>query len=304
MSPSLSPYPDLEQLKKQAKDLRKAHSDGSRQAAQRLKAHVRRCTDLDEDAILAGKVLLRDAQHVIAREHGYAGWQELREAVSDNLSAPEPRSLLVESVEYEEEQLLPVQILRVDPQPRSDGSRVTLVLLRDPQDRLLPISIGDPEGSILMIALQRRELPRPLSHQVFEACIDQLGGSLHSVVVHALNLKENAFHAHLRLQASDRLLTVDTRPSDGLILAVRQRAPVFVTPLLIEQVGRPLSDLTQLLDEIASLEKPLKLSWQQGGLANDPAPHLTSCARLPNPHAAKPSLPLFTRRPLIEQRRT
>jgi len=252
VSSSLSPYPDLAQLKKQAKDLRRAHGDGSSEAAQRLKAHVRRCAGLDEDTILASELSLRDVQHAIARERGFSGWQDLREAVTGSLSAPEPRSLVVESVDYEDEHLLPVQILRVDPQERSNGSRVTMVVLHDTQGRLLPISVGDPEGSILKLELERRRFPRPLAHEVFDACLDQLGGSLHSVVIHTLT--DHTFYAHVRLEAGDRLLTVDARPSDGLIFAVRRQAPVFVAQAVMEQAGRPLSYLAQLFDDIAKSE--------------------------------------------------
>jgi ankyrin repeat protein len=67
MSTSLPAAPSLEQLRKQAKDLLRAHRAGDPEARARVQAHGPK-----EPLKLTG------AQLVIAREHGFASWPRLR----------------------------------------------------------------------------------------------------------------------------------------------------------------------------------------------------------------------------------
>jgi ankyrin repeat protein len=64
---SLPPAPSLEQLRKQAKELLRAHRAGEPGAAARVAAH-----DPGEPLRLTG------AQHVVAREHGFPSWPRLK----------------------------------------------------------------------------------------------------------------------------------------------------------------------------------------------------------------------------------
>ena len=71
--------PSFEQLKKQAKDLLKAHQTGDSQAAKRIRSsHPRLSSTSSEADILEGKLTLRDAQTVVAREYGFTSWQKLK----------------------------------------------------------------------------------------------------------------------------------------------------------------------------------------------------------------------------------
>ncbi len=69
MSASLPSAPSLEQLRKQAKDLLRAHRAGDEGAVARVEAHH---PHPDQPLKLSG------AQLVIAREHGFASWPRLR----------------------------------------------------------------------------------------------------------------------------------------------------------------------------------------------------------------------------------
>jgi bifunctional DNase/RNase len=247
ISPSL--YPNLEQLKKQAKDLRRAHGEGVVESALRLKAYVSRFAGLDEETVLAADLALRDAQHVIAREHGFGSWQDLRQAAA--AEPAERRQLVSESVGYAEEDLLPVQILLVDLVDRSDGSRAAAVVLRTDDERIVVISIGEAEGAALARYLEGGELPRPMTHDLFSACLEAVEGTVCAVVVHELS--DTTFLAHVVTTHGDRKRYVDARPSDCLNLAVRQQAPIFVTPALMEEAGRPLSDLPDQLQRMTTV---------------------------------------------------
>lgn len=80
-----APSPSLEQLKKQAKDLCKAHRSADPKAAHRIKSHLPRLIDVSETQIPEAEFSLQEAQHVISREYGYTHWEMLRAVVLGDL---------------------------------------------------------------------------------------------------------------------------------------------------------------------------------------------------------------------------
>jgi len=75
MSKTLPPRPNFEQLKKQAKDLRKAHQSADAETAARIEAHLPRLAKASEEEILQGDFSLQEAQHIVAREYGFKHWE-------------------------------------------------------------------------------------------------------------------------------------------------------------------------------------------------------------------------------------
>ena len=90
MSKSLPSRPSLEQLRNQAKDLRKQFLAGDRAAVERVRQF-----DPDFKGSNPEEFCLHDAQRVIAREYGFASWPKLKEHVeSILLETGEPMELL------------------------------------------------------------------------------------------------------------------------------------------------------------------------------------------------------------------
>lgn len=79
---TLPSQPSLEQYKKQAKDLLKAHQAGRPEAAQRMREHHPHGDKLS-------KVMLADAQIVIAREHGFDSWPKFAKHIAALVRDPE-----------------------------------------------------------------------------------------------------------------------------------------------------------------------------------------------------------------------
>lgn len=98
MPKKLPSHPNLENLKKQAKQLAKGHKDGQVEAFARIKTHYPKLAAASVSEILAADFSLCNAQLVVAREYGFATWQELGEAVvapetsaaTDALLGPNP----------------------------------------------------------------------------------------------------------------------------------------------------------------------------------------------------------------------
>jgi hypothetical protein len=80
VSPRLPASPSLEQLRRRAKDLLRALRAGDPSATKRLAEHHPHPRDVP---------VLADAQLVIAREHGFPGWSQLRTYV-DRVAAHGP----------------------------------------------------------------------------------------------------------------------------------------------------------------------------------------------------------------------
>src|SRR5689334_13910999 len=90
MSKSLPSRPSLEQLRNQAKDLRKQFLAGESTAIERVRQFH---PDLKQPKLTEFR--LHDAQWVVAREYGFASWPKLKEHVETILlETGEPMELL------------------------------------------------------------------------------------------------------------------------------------------------------------------------------------------------------------------
>ncbi|PKQ38127.1 MAG: hypothetical protein CVT59_02560 [Actinobacteria bacterium HGW-Actinobacteria-1] len=97
----------------------------------------------------------------------------------------------------------------------------------DGQDaRLLPIWIGQPEASAIMLGLQGIDLPRPMTHDLLRGLIDQLGYVVLRVEV--TRLEGGTYFAAIIVRGEERVLAIDARPSDAVALAVRIPCAIFV----------------------------------------------------------------------------
>lgn len=103
-----------------------------------------------------------------------------------------------------------------------------VILLRDEGARLmLPIWIAKAQAQQVLASLEGRVGNRPLTHEIFGACFQTLGASLHALEIYALVQK--TFYARLVLSDdAGRMHHVECRPSDGICIALRARCPIRV----------------------------------------------------------------------------
>jgi hypothetical protein len=102
-------------------------------------------------------------------------------------------------------------------------------------DRELPIVIGVGEAQSITMALQNFKTPRPLTHDLIRDLFDALSLKLLRVVIN--DLKENTYFARLVLYEEERkiLYSVDARPSDSVAIALRMKAPIFVSEYVLRK---------------------------------------------------------------------
>lgn len=85
--------PNLEQYKKQAKELVKRRKAGDEETLRRIRLHHPRFAALRDDALSEVAFALADAQFVIAREHGFDSWPKFARQIGAAASGPTPAAL-------------------------------------------------------------------------------------------------------------------------------------------------------------------------------------------------------------------
>lgn len=93
-------------------------------------------------------------------------------------------------------------------------------------DRSFPIVIGIFEATSIDRRVKGMVSPRPLTHDLITAVVEQMGGEVQDIVIS--DLKEHTYFAKLRVRQDGELVEVDCRPSDAIALAVTARVPIFV----------------------------------------------------------------------------
>ncbi len=118
-----------------------------------------------------------------------------------------------------------------------------VILLKEiDAERLLPIFIGPYEAEAIAIRLRDIELPRPLTHDLLNNVISEMGGELSHVTVNAL--RNDTFYAYITVNLNGQQLEIDSRPSDAIALAVRADVPIFVEDEVMAEGIIPEEDIS------------------------------------------------------------
>lgn len=99
------------------------------------------------------------------------------------------------------------------------------------KNTLLPIWVGIFEANAIALQIERIDTPRPLTHDLIKNILLQLDANVDKIVV--TDLQENTFYAVIHLRMNGDRITIDSRPSDAIALALRTDAPIFVTEEVI-----------------------------------------------------------------------
>jgi len=122
-----------------------------------------------------------------------------------------------------------------------------VVLKEEDQDRYLPIWIGPFEADAITIGLQNVQMTRPLTHDLLKSVIDHMDASVSHIWVN--DLRNDTFYAEIVVEADGRELTIDSRPSDAIALAVRVGVPIYVDEAVMNTAGIVPSEQEDLTEE-------------------------------------------------------
>ena len=106
-------------------------------------------------------------------------------------------------------------------------SNMPIVVLKDlAGDSVLPIWVGIYEANAIALEIEKVTTPRPMTHDLIKVLLMGLEASITKVVVS--ELKDDTFYALIWLERNGQMISVDSRPSDALALALRHDCPIYV----------------------------------------------------------------------------
>ncbi len=112
-------------------------------------------------------------------------------------------------------------------------TNMPIVILKDINgNSILPIWVGVYEANAIALEIEKVSTPRPMTHDLIKTMLVGLNAGMKKVVVS--ELKEDTFYAVIWLERDGELITVDSRPSDALALALRLDCPIFVEDAVLK----------------------------------------------------------------------
>ena len=115
------------------------------------------------------------------------------------------------------------------------GGGAAVVLIDSTRSKALPIAVSGTEALSIQLRLAKQHYPRPLTHDLMESILRELGGKI--VRVQVDEIRGEAFIASVFVQVGQRTSRIDARPSDGIALALGNALPVFVARKVLDRAG-------------------------------------------------------------------
>ncbi len=122
-------------------------------------------------------------------------------------------------------------------------TNMPIVILKDVNgNTILPIWVGIYEANAIALEIEKVTTPRPMTHDLMKTLLIGLETQMRKVVVS--ELKDDTFYALIWLERDGEMITVDSRPSDALALALRLDCPIYVddTVLKSSKMATTVSD--------------------------------------------------------------
>jgi len=130
--------------------------------------------------------------------------------------------------------------LMMDPQTNNP-----IVVLKDVNGTaILPIWVGIYEASAIASEIDKQATPRPMTHDLIRNLLFGLEAAVKKIVVS--DLRDDTFYAVIWLERNGEMISVDSRPSDALAIALRMDCPIFVddTVLKTSRENTPVAEVS------------------------------------------------------------
>ncbi|HUU40389.1 MAG TPA: bifunctional nuclease family protein [Desulfatiglandales bacterium] len=122
-----------------------------------------------------------------------------------------------------------ISSLNMDPVTNSP-----IIILKEIEgEQTLPIWIGLLEATAIASEIEGVKFSRPMTHDLLKNVIDKMDIKVKKVEI--CDLKDNTYYAFIYLTKNGKTLTIDSRPSDAIALALRTEAPIFVSDEVLEK---------------------------------------------------------------------
>jgi len=106
-------------------------------------------------------------------------------------------------------------------------TNMPIVILKEATgNAILPIWVGVSEANSIALEIEKVVTPRPMTHDLLKNVLIGLDSHVQKVVV--TTIQDDTFYAVIWIDSGGRLISIDSRPSDALALALRIDCPILV----------------------------------------------------------------------------
>jgi bifunctional DNase/RNase len=124
----------------------------------------------------------------------------------------------------------------------------TLAIFIGNDEKCFVVHVEPIVGRAIAMAMRGERNERPMTHELVGFIFEALNVKVERMVVNAL--RSNTYFARLILRAENevhsKVIEIDARPSDCLVLALQGKAPIFVA----QEVWEDVDDRTEELEKI------------------------------------------------------
>jgi bifunctional DNase/RNase len=122
-----------------------------------------------------------------------------------------------------------------------------VVLLADKEEkRALPIWVGLLEANAIDKELRNNTSPRPMTHDLLYSILAQAHVKVKEVKI--VDIKNNTYYATLFITIDKRVVGIDARPSDAIVIALKSKTPILVSAKILEEQGIGLAKKSALIE--------------------------------------------------------
>ena len=125
-----------------------------------------------------------------------------------------------------------VKIHKIEYHPSSKG--YILILEKDKNKIQIPILIGSNEAQALSLAYEDIKLPRPTTHDLIINLTNELDATIECVVIK--KYQNGTFLSSIMIKKGNETLELDSRPSDAISIAEKEKIPMYVTDDILKTV--------------------------------------------------------------------
>ena len=125
-----------------------------------------------------------------------------------------------------------VEIDKIEYHPSSKG--YILLLKKINSNIKIPILIGANEAQSLSLAFEDINLPRPTTHDLIINFTNEVDIQIQSVFIK--KYANGTFFASILLQKGNEEIEMDSRPSDAISIALKNKSPIFITDNVLDSI--------------------------------------------------------------------
>lgn len=104
----------------------------------------------------------------------------------------------------------------------------------------IPVVIGPAEAQSIALRMEGITPPRPMTHDLFVSFAHAFGVKLVKVFIY--QFQDGIFSSELTFTDGEQTITIDSRTSDAIAIAMRTGAPIYTTPEILDETGFIIDD--------------------------------------------------------------